>query len=134
MSDADAVLFANEAFYLAFATRDFDAMAAVWSDDEPVSCIHPGWRALTGRAAVLQSWRGILGNPASPPVSCRNAEAHMLGETAVVLCYEELAGNLLVATNVFRRDGNAWRMVHHQAGPCHEAPPLAPEPAIGPLQ
>ena len=37
MSDADAVLFANEAFYLAFATRDFDAMAAVWADDEPVS-------------------------------------------------------------------------------------------------
>ena len=31
MSDTDAVLFANEAFYQAFADRDEPAMETVWS-------------------------------------------------------------------------------------------------------
>ena len=134
MSTRAAVLFANAAFYEAFRSRDLATMDQLWAREAPVACIHPGWRALTGREEVMESWEGILANPESPEITCRNAEALLLGDTAVVLCYEEIAGSLLAATNLFRRDGSAWRLVHHQAGPCHEAPPPAPEPASGPLQ
>jgi len=41
--DIQAALFANEAFYRAFADRDIDAMDALWARGEPVLCIHPGW-------------------------------------------------------------------------------------------
>ena len=134
MSETDAVLFANEAFYVAFAQRDVAAMAEAWSTTEPVACIHPGWAALHGRSDVMESWRGILGNPDSPKVACRNAQALLLGDTAVVLCYEDLGGTVLVATNLFRREGRAWKMVHHQAGPCNAPPPAEPADQAGLLQ
>ena len=31
--------------------------------------------------------------------------------------YEQVGGGFLVATNWFAREGGAWRMIHHQAGP-----------------
>jgi hypothetical protein len=42
IADREQVLFANEAFYRAFADRDIDAMDALWARGEPVLCIHPG--------------------------------------------------------------------------------------------
>ena len=50
--DHEAVLFANEAFYQAFAARDLAAMEEVWAHHCPVACIHPGWPPLHGRQAV----------------------------------------------------------------------------------
>jgi hypothetical protein len=125
MSDHDAVLFANEAFYRAFADRDYKAMAALWSRAAPVTCLHPGWAALIGRDEVLESWRRILAHDASPKVVCRRAHAELHGETALVLCYEEIDGQLFAATNIFRREGRHWLMVHHQSGPT--AAQLPPE-------
>ena len=122
MSDRDAVLFANEAFYRAFADRDLQAMDAVWTRTGPVACIHPGWTALTTRINVLASWARILSNDRAPAVVCRKPEAFVLGELAFVICYEEIEGNFLVATNIFRRERGRWLMVHHQAGPAAGPP------------
>lgn len=116
-SDERAVLDANARFYEAFGRRDLSAMSALWHDTLPVVCIHPGWGALEGRARVLASWRGILANDAAPPIRCLRASVHLLGDVAMVVAHEALGGARLVATNVFARDGSAWRMVLHQAGP-----------------
>jgi ketosteroid isomerase-like protein len=124
MSDQDAVLFANDAFYLAIANRDVEAMQRLWAEG-PVACLHPGWAALVGRDDVLDSWERILSHDAAPKIACREPCVLGHGEVAVVVCYEEIDGELLVATNIFRRDGRQWRMVHHQAGPT--AAQLAPE-------
>jgi ketosteroid isomerase-like protein len=132
MSDSDAVLAVNQAFYDAFTQRDAEAMDALWAKRHPVTCIHPGWPSLSGRDEVVGSWRAILGNPSAPAVRCLKAEAHVAGEAAWVVCYEVLEGGSLVATNVFAREGSAWRMVHHQAGAAalpddvadHEAPKI----------
>ena len=123
MAEAEAVLFANEAFYRAFADRDAAAMEAVWAKRAPVACIHPGWGALEGRATVMQSWRGIMNNAASPRIRPRAAKAHILGDAANVICFEEIDGQFLLATNLFVREDGRWRLVHHQAGPTNEAPP-----------
>jgi len=116
MTDTIAVLFANEAFYQAFAERDLEAMDTVWSRGETVSCVHPGWHPLAGRDAVMESWRTILSDPAAPDIACRNASAYLLGDVAYVLCHEALESGFLIATNVFVREGGPWKMVHHQAG------------------
>src|SRR5215468_8451467 len=68
MSEREALLFANEAFYQAFADRDIAAMEAAWASDGPIACIHPGWPPLAGREAVIESWRRILANDESPQV------------------------------------------------------------------
>lgn len=122
MSQHAAVLFANDAFYLAFRSRDAKAMDDIWARREPITCIHPGWHPLAGRDAVMESWRSILANPASPEIRCVGAEAHVVADAAYVLCYESMPQGSLVATNIFVRDGNAWRMIHHQSGPS-PAPP-----------
>mgnify|MGYP001205262205 CR=1 FL=1 len=123
MSELDAVLFANEAFYRAFADRDMDAMAEAWAEDTAVSCIHPGWGPLEGREEVLQSWRAILTGPGSPAIQCLAARAHLRGEMAYVVCHEEIEGSYLIATNIFVHEGRRWRLIHHQAGPTAEDPP-----------
>jgi ketosteroid isomerase-like protein len=116
-SDEEEVLAANEAFYTAFATRDLAAMDALWAQGTRVVCIHPGWQTLSGRGAVMASWRGILENPAAPEIACTQPTAHVLGDAAFVVCTERLPDAQLIATNVFTREGGRWRMVHHHAGP-----------------
>jgi ketosteroid isomerase-like protein len=111
------VLDANSAFYRAFAGRDLEAMDAVWASDAPVACVHPGWDALRGRDAVMESWRAILSGPHSPEIGCSHAFAQVIGETALVICREHVAGGELVATNVFVREDGGWKLVHHQASP-----------------
>jgi hypothetical protein len=118
-----AVLFTNEAFYLAFSQRDFEAMERLWATERPVVCIHPGWSALTERAAVLASWRRILENPATTTITPHYASAFMYGDVATVVCYEEVRGILLVATNAFVIEGDAIRIVHHHASACANPPP-----------
>ncbi len=122
MADREALLFANEAFYRAFADRDMAAMEEVWSETAPVACIHPGWGPLSGRDDVLESWAAIIGNPDSPDIGVLAPAAHLYGDVGFVVCYEEIAGQYLIATNVFVRDGSVWRMVHHQAGPTAAVP------------
>ena len=131
MTELDAVLFANEAFYRAFADRDMGAMTEVWAKDPPLSCIHPGWGVLEGHTEVLQSWEAILGNSESPTVAFLAAKAHIRGDMAYVHCFEEIDGNYLIATNIFVHEGRRWRLVHHQAGPTAENPPLVAEDEDG---
>lgn len=127
------VLAANAAFYRAFAERDLDAMDALWARSARVACIHPGWQALHGRDAVMESWRSILDGPGAPVIAC-SRESVLPGEgVAVVLCVESLRGGSLAATNVFVREAGQWRMVHHHAGPIapgHDAGEDEPPPFL----
>jgi hypothetical protein len=115
--NADDVLAANEAFYSAFNQKDPEAMDAIWARSVEVGCIHPGWNVLRGRDPVLESWRGILGNPAQPRILTGGAAASFFGEVAVVTCRELVAGAPLAATNIFILEDGAWKIVHHQSGP-----------------
>jgi hypothetical protein len=126
----EAVLFANDAFYAAFASGDVAAMEGVWARDVPVACIHPGWAPLTVREEVMASWRGILEGAAAPVIQFTLAGSFVYGEFAFVVCYEQVGANILVATNIFLSQAGAWKMIHHQAGPTVARPGRAEvEPA-----
>lgn len=116
MTDTDAVLAANLEFYRAFAMRDLAAMDALWARRSPVSCLHPGWAALTDRGVIIASWNSILSNPEAPRIACFDERALMFGEVGLVLCEEELAGGTLAASNLFVREDAVWRIAHHHAG------------------
>ena len=130
VTDRDAVLAANAAFYDAFGRGDAGAMERLWSERTDVACIHPGWRPLHGRPEVLSSWYSILANQSASGIRCDSAIAYVYGETAMVICTEQLPGGELVATNLFTREGDEWRLVHHQAGP---APPPDVATPSGPV-
>jgi hypothetical protein len=122
MSQEAAVLFANEAFYLAFAFKDIKGMDELWSRRLPVTCIHPGWQPLFGRDAVMESWLRIFGNPGAPGIEFRQPRVFLYGDFAQVCCYELIEAGTLVASNLFAREGQGWTLVHHQASPVAERP------------
>jgi ketosteroid isomerase-like protein len=117
MTETDDVLAANLEFYRAFASGDYPAMNALWARSAPVLCVHPGWAPLTGREAVMRSWRNILTNPTPTRVACHDDQAYLYDDFAVVICEEELPAGNLVASNMFAKEGGRWRMVHHQSSP-----------------
>lgn len=116
-SEQDAVLAVNELFYRAFSARDLELMGELWAQLAPVAVVHPGWQALAGRGPVLASFRAIFSNPRAPTVTCVEPKAFVMGDVAFVLCTEVLEEGALAATNVFLQEDDAWRMVHHHAGP-----------------
>jgi SnoaL-like protein len=119
----DQVTFANEAFYLAFESKDFEAMSHIWSSERQVICLHPGWSALVGRRDVLDSWSDILSNPQQGQVSFYGAQTiEMSDDTAAVICYEQAGSNVMVATNVFATERDRLCLVMHQAGFCAHPP------------
>ena len=111
---------ANELFYRAFRTRDAALMRAVWAQSPDVTCIHPGWGPVMGYFPVLRSWAAILGQPNSPDISYRLLTSHQTGEMAYLVCEELVEGHRLIATNVYRREGDEWKLMLHQAGPSSE--------------
>ncbi|MGC0388813.1 hypothetical protein ABIF91_001167 [Bradyrhizobium sp. USDA 241] len=86
MANDSKVIAANAAFYAAFSTGDFDEMQRMWADDDAISCIHPGWPAIIGRATVIGSWRDILqtrsGRRSSAPSRRRSSMATARGCSA----------------------------------------------------
>lgn len=111
------MLAANQAFYAAFNARDGEAMDALWARGVAVACVHPGWNVLSGRDAVMESWRAIIANPEQPRVQSGGERVYLLGEVAYVICRELVAGAPLAATNVFVHEDGDWRLAHHHSSP-----------------
>lgn len=110
------ILQANERFYEAFAAGDVEGMNALWAEEAPVACVHPGWTAIEGRQSVMTSWERIfLAEPGPPSVQMSDAAARVFGESGVVVCHEHLEGTTLVATNIFVLEDDQWRLAHHHA-------------------
>ncbi len=116
MTQEQEAIAANAAFYAAISASNNNAMALIWADDDAVSCIHPGWSALVGRAAVLGSWANIFAGPSPPEIQCLKPQAIITGAEARILCVEIVGPAVLAATNQFRLIDRRWRLVHHHAG------------------
>ena len=120
-------LFAADAFYVAFASKDIDAMDALWARQHPVLCIHPGWPRLTEREAIIESWRNILGNPDQLGPLAYSKQAYVWGSTVGVTCYEHMDGGVILVTKAFVMEDGECRLVMHQGGPCNNPPQLSPD-------
>ncbi len=124
MSEESKLLFANEAFYAAFAAKDLTAMQEAWSAAEPLFCLHPTWVLLVGRDAIMESWVNIFAaeGPTIRPVA---AQAWIQGDVGMVVCQERYRRGILAATNLFRQEAGLWRLFHHHAGPSRDIPEAA---------
>ncbi len=126
--DEDAVTAANTRLYSAFETADVDAMEALWDDTDPASvcCTHPGWPMLRGRSSVLRSWSVVMAGTAYIQFFLTDVHVSIEGDTAVVTCQENVltevsedagTSGAVVATNVFRRRPDGWRLQVHHGSP-----------------
>ena len=105
----------------------------VSDDGTAISCVHPGWPVLTGRGEVLRSYALIMANTEYIQFFLTDVKVGVAGDTALVTCTENilsggpppegggelgpLVGQLVVATNVFRRTPDGWKLWSHHASP-----------------
>lgn len=147
MSDRDDVAAVNEAFYHAFESADLDTMTDLWIDDEESLCVHPGAMPVRGTKAINRSWALIMANTPYIQFFLTDVEVSVQGDTALVTCTENilsggpaepdgsagpLVGGLVVATNVFRRTPDGWKIWSHHGSPVlveREDEPGGPGPA-----
>lgn len=133
-ADIAEVEAANTAFYEALERGDHDELAGRWlpGEDLTVSCVHPGWPVLTGRGDVLRSYALIMANTEYIQFFLTDVNIAMTEDTALVTCTENilsggpaeegnalgpLVGQLVVATNVFRRTADGWKLWSHHGSP-----------------
>ena len=120
---------ANAAFYTAFETADLDAMQDLWLDDPETLCVHPGALPVRGTPAINRSWALIMANTPYIQFFLTDVEVSVLEGVASVTCTENVltadehtdrdsfGGAKAVATNVFVRTPDGWRLWIHHASP-----------------
>jgi len=117
---------AEAAFYDALQRADLDAMMEVWSEDDEVSCIHPGGARITGYEQVRENWSRIFKSGQRLQVNLSDQvvvsgmmlSLHSLHENILATGAQTAAAvtrSIVVTTNVYLRAGGGWRMVLHHA-------------------
>lgn len=124
---------ANHAFYSAFEAADLDAMRDLWLDDADSLCIHPGALPVRGSSAISRSWALVMANTPYIQFFLTDVEVSVLAgdgrQIAAVTCTENVltgddrtgpdvfGGARAVATNVFVRTTDGWRLWIHHTSP-----------------
>ena len=125
------VLAANREFYEAFETRDLDRMSDIWAHDDRVSCVHPGWTALRGWAAVGSSWAALFNSSQQLQFIVTESDVVIAGDIAWVTCVENLLADdgsaTIAALNIFERVAGRWRVLVHHGSPVMASHGLDPD-------
>lgn len=131
---------AEAAFYDALGRADLDALMAIWAEDDEIVCIHPGAARLVGHEAIRQSWAAIFerGSVHIRPVLLHashslTAAVHNIVEEVQHTSQEqhERQDAHILATNVFIKTTQGWRIVTHHASVAAGQPPVEPlNPAL----
>lgn len=125
MKNEELAMAANDNFYKAFNTRDLDAMKKVWSSQERVICVHPGWNPLDGFEPIMESWQGIFKNSGNMNIEASDVTVVASEDLAWVSCVEKLytiathgvLASKVYSTNLFQLNNGSWKMVMHHASP-----------------
>lgn len=108
--------------YEALQKGDIARLMAIWADDEEIVCVHPGGGRLVGAPAIRASFEAIF---AQGTVPVRPEQVHRLQTltTAVHHLVEHLRVEgpegvqeaWALATNVYLKTAQGWRLVAHHA-------------------
>ena len=112
------------ALYEAMRRGDVDRLMALWSDDDEICCIHPGGERLLGAAAIRASYEAIFGQGAidAEPQRVRRLESHSSAVHSVLerIRVRTAQGEQfawVLATNVYLKSADGWKLVAHHASP-----------------
>jgi ketosteroid isomerase-like protein len=135
----DEVRQASDRFYAALDSMlngDPGPMADVWSHDATVSAMHPLGGREVGWDVVRGSWESAAQAFEGGSHEVSDLEVSVLGDVAYTTGIEHVDATVggkslhfdIRATNIYRREGAEWKMVHHHTdpdGPLQEALGLA---------
>ncbi|SCK35566.1 Ketosteroid isomerase homolog [Variovorax sp. HW608] len=113
------------AFYEALQRGDVDALMDCWADEDEIFCVHPGGPRLVGADAIRAAFEHMFGNGGAihaTPARVRKVESlasavHNVLERIEVLTPDGHKHGFVLATNVYHKTAQGWRMVAHHASP-----------------
>jgi ketosteroid isomerase-like protein len=126
MSAENEVGAASRQFYTALnsvANGDARSMADIWSQSADATTMHPIGGRQVGWNQVWDSWQQVAEIASEGRVTLGDQLIQVVGDAAYELGTEHvvmtLAGHSVRGevrvTNIYRREGGAWRIVHHHA-------------------
>lgn len=112
------------AFYEALQSGDIEKLMACWADEDDVVCVHPGSGRLLGALAIRTSFEAMFcnGNIQARAEKVRVVESmgtsvHSVLERVEVLTEQGPRHAYVIATNVYQKTAQGWRLVAHHASP-----------------
>ena len=111
-------------FYEALQQGDLDRVMSLWADDEEIACVHPGGPRVVGPGAVRAAFEAVL---VSGPLNISIHHVRRLEQATLAVHHvtEMVHADtpqgpqtaFVLATNVYMRTDQGWRMVAHHASP-----------------
>ncbi|MFP8836150.1 YybH family protein [Hydrogenophaga sp. XSHU_21] len=112
------------AFYEALQHADIERLMACWADEDEIVCVHPGGPRLVGHDAVRATFETMFASGAvlAQPEKVRRLDTghcsvHSVVERVTVMTDDGPQHAFVVATNVYVKTAQGWRMVVHHASP-----------------
>ena len=112
------------AFYEALQAGDIEKLMACWADEDDIVCVHPGSGRLLGAGEIRASFEAMFANGSIQvrPEKIRVMEAmgaciHSVLERIEILTEDGPRHAYVIATNVYQRTAQGWRLVAHHASP-----------------
>jgi ketosteroid isomerase-like protein len=113
----------ENAFYEALQAADIEKLMACWADEDDIVCIHPGGPRVVGAGAIRAAFDAIFGHTGAIAVraqAIRRVDAlasavHSVVERVEVLTDEGPLHAYVLATNVYHKTAQGWRLVVHHA-------------------
>ena len=112
------------AFYEALQRGELEQVMACWADEDDIFCVHPGGPRLVGASAIRAAYESLLdgGSLRVTPERVRHidslgAAVHNVLERVELQTAEGTRQAWLVATNVYLKTAQGWRLVAHHASP-----------------
>jgi ketosteroid isomerase-like protein len=112
-------------FYEALREADLDKLMALWADDDEVFCVHPGGPRVVGPRAIRVAFEAVFASNGRIHVQperhrrlqTMDTAVHNLVERVQVRTSEGTRTGFVLATNVFIKTTQGWRLVAHHASP-----------------
>lgn len=112
------------AFYEALQAADIEQLMACWADEDDIVCVHPGGPRLVGAAAIRAAFEAMfaVGAVRAYPERLRRLESlgaavHNVLERVDLVTAEGTQHAWVVATNVYFKTAQGWRLVAHHTSP-----------------
>ncbi|MDD2920016.1 nuclear transport factor 2 family protein [Rhodoferax sp.] len=112
------------AFYEALQNADLERLMACWADDDEVACVHPGGPRMIGLGAIRSAFEAMFNNGSVRvraegvrKIEALGSAVHSVRERVELLTPEGPMEAVVIATNVYHKTAQGWRLVAHHASP-----------------
>ena len=113
------------AFYEGLRSGDLELLMDCWADEDDIACIHPGGMRLMGAAAIRAAFEAMFRDGGSVPVTPEQVQrvdavasaVHHVLERINMMTSEGAVQAYVLATNVYHKTAQGWRLVVHHASP-----------------